>query len=173
MQKAWEILSGGRYRKMDGNDPGKLLDEMIKETQIRRAVLCIRNFHLLFQNGKMYQALGVVEKILMHLPQVILLADQTWPYSREEFPGAGHGTGDFASGYWGADHSVGGGAETAPGGNAGNISNRTCTARDPCRKNSHSTRARSCLPPLRRHGRYSGQENGQRRRICTAHAGIR
>ena len=49
-------------------------------------------------------------------------------------PGAGHGTGDFASGYWGADHSVGGGAETAPGGNAGNISNRTCTARDPCRK---------------------------------------
>ena len=72
--------------KLDGNDPGKLLDEMIRETQIRRAVLCIRNFHLLFQNGKMYQALGVVEKILMHLPQVILLADQTWPYSREEFP---------------------------------------------------------------------------------------
>ena len=72
--------------KLDGNDPGKLLDEMIRETQIRRAVLCIRNFQLLFQNGKMYQALWVVEKVLMHLPQVILLADQTWPYSREEFP---------------------------------------------------------------------------------------
>ena len=37
-------------------------------------------------------------------------------------------------------------------------------------ENSHSTRARSCLPPLRRHGRYSGQENGQRRRICAAHS---
>ena len=119
--------------KLDGNDPGKLLDEMIRETQIRRAVLCIRNFQLLFQNGKMYQAWGCRKGPYASSPgDPAGRSDMALQPGR--IPGAGHGTGDFASGYWGADHSVGGGAETAPGGNAGNISNRTCTARDPCRK---------------------------------------
>ena len=68
MQKLGDSCLEADIGKLDGNDPGKLLDEMIRETQIRRAVLCIRNFQLLFQNGKMYQALWVVEKVLASSP---------------------------------------------------------------------------------------------------------
>ena len=64
----------------------KRLDELVRETLIRRAVLCVRNFQSLFQEDDSCQALYVIRRLLQELPLVILIADRKWMYGREDFP---------------------------------------------------------------------------------------
>ena len=72
--------------KLNGVDADRLLNEIIRETVIRRAVLCIRDFQQLFLDTRPFQALYTVRQLLKALPVVILTADQKWPSGLEDFP---------------------------------------------------------------------------------------
>ena len=72
--------------KMAERELEKRLDELVRETLIRRAVLCVRNFQSLFQEDDSCQALYVIRRLLQELPLVILIADRKWMYGREDFP---------------------------------------------------------------------------------------